>query len=40
MTADTQKQAKMYAEGSDICSSLARHPEDREVTIFVVLEKL
>ena len=40
MTPDTQKQTKMYAESSDIRSSLARHPENREVTVFVVFEKL
>ena len=40
MTADTQKQTEMYAESSDVCSSFARHPENRKVAVFVVLEKL
>ena len=40
MTPDAQNETKMYAEGSDICSSLTRHPENCKVTVFVVLEKL
>ena len=40
MTTDTQKQTEMHAECSDVCSSFARHPENREVAVFVVLEEL
>ena len=40
MTADTQKQTEMHAEGSDVCTSFTRHPENREVAVLVVLEKL
>jgi len=40
VTTDTQNQTKVYAESSDICSSLARHPENCEVAVFIVLKKL
>jgi hypothetical protein len=40
VTANAENQTKMYTQGSDIRSSLARYPENRKVAVFIVFEKL
>ena len=38
--ADAQNETEMYAEGSNICSSLARDPENGKVAVLIELKEL
>ena len=38
--ADTQNETEMHAEGSNICSSLARDPENGKVAVLIELKEL
>ena len=40
MTANTEKEAKMYAECPNVSTGLTRDPEHGEVALFIKLQKL
>ena len=40
MTANTEKEAKMYAKCPDVSTGLTRDPEHSEVALFIELQQL
>ena len=40
MTANTEKEAEMYAECPDVSTGLTRDPEHSEVALFIELQQL
>jgi hypothetical protein len=39
MAADTEQEAKMYAECPDVCACLTRNPEHSEVAFFIKFQQ-